>query len=199
MKEALTGIILAGGKSRRMGMEKGLVDFRGQPLILWAVSVLKEACAEILISSNSDCYDYFGFKVVPDLHHDSGPMGGIFSCLIESKNRKNLVISCDMPFVSSAIFDHLVNQIGDAWICVPWYENDHYEPLCGLYLKDSLQDMKGFMDDKNYKLPELFSITNFKAAGINNIFPPLPPYYFMNINNPSDLKSARQILINKII
>lgn len=199
MKEGYTGIILAGGKSRRMGMEKGLADFQGQPLIHWAVSVLKEACSEILISSNTSSFEYLGFKVIPDIYPDSGPMGGIFSCLLESKNRINLVLSCDMPFVKPGIFSFLSKQIGDAWICVPWYEGDHFEPLCGIYLKDSLSDIQAFLDIKNYKLPELFSKTNFKAIMIKDIIPPLHKYHFMNINSLSDLESARQLLIDKII
>lgn len=194
MKDSSTGIILAGGQSRRMGMEKGLVEFHGQPLIHWAVSVLRESCSEIIISSNSTCYDYLGYKVVKDIENDSGPMGGIYSCLLESKNRTNLVLSCDMPFVRPDIFNFLEEKMGDALICVPWYEGDHFETLCGIYLKDSLEDMRNFMDVKNYKLPELFGKINFRAASIREIYPPLPEHYFMNINSPSDLAIAERIL-----
>ncbi len=193
MKEPITGIILAGGKSRRMGMEKGLAEFHRQPLIQQAVSVMLESCSDILISSNSTCYDFLGYEVVPDHYHDSGPMGGIYSCLQESKNRVNLVLSCDMPFVKPGIFSFLAKQIGDAWICVPWYKGDHYEPLCGIYLKDSLPDMQTFMDAENYKLPELFGKTYFRAARVTDISPPLPGHYFMNINSPSDLELAKQL------
>jgi molybdenum cofactor guanylyltransferase len=194
MKEELTGIILAGGKSRRMGMEKGLVEFQGHPLIHWSVSVLKEACSEIIISSNSRCYDYLCLKVVPDLYTDSGPMGGIYSCLLESENRVNLVLSCDMPFVKTTIFNYLAKQIGQARICVPWHEQDHFEPLCGIYLKDSLPDMQTFIAAENYKLPELFSRTNFRAVSVKDIHPPLPEYFFMNINSPSDLEAANHLI-----
>jgi len=194
MEKPMTGIILAGGKSRRMGMEKGLANLQGQPLIQWAVSILKGVCTEILISSNSSCYDYLGFKVVPDLHPDSGPMGGIYSCLLASKNRGNLILSCDMPFVKPEIFIHLINHIGDARVCVPWYERDHYEPLCGIYMKESLTDMQTFIDAKNYKLPEFFSKTNFRALSVKDIYPVLPEHYFMNINGPLDLESANHLI-----
>jgi molybdenum cofactor guanylyltransferase len=193
MKEQYTGIILAGGKSLRMGIEKGLADFQGKPLILWAVSVMKDLCAEILISSNSSLYEHLGFKVIPDIYPDSGPMGGIFSCLNESKNRVNLVLSCDMPFIKPDIFSFLARQIGDEWICIPWYKDDHFEPLCGIYLKDSLPDIQTFIEAKNYKLPELFSKTKFRAVSINEIYPPLPEHYFMNINSLYDLESAKHL------
>jgi molybdopterin-guanine dinucleotide biosynthesis protein A len=186
-----TGIILAGGKSSRMGTEKGLVLYKGKPLISYALDVLNQLCDEILISANNKSYDHMGYKVIPDSYPGIGPMGGIHSCLLESKNRINLVISCDMPFITADIYQHLLSQAGDSWICVPWYEDNHYEPLCGLYLKDCLPDMKQFIDQRNFKLPDLFLKTKFKAAKVIDILPPVHQNYFMNVNSPSDLEAAQ--------
>lgn len=196
MKKECTGIILAGGRSRRMGIEKGLVQFGGQPLIQWAISVLKESCSEILISANSSSYNHLGLKVIPDLIPDSGPMGGIYSCLLESDSRTNLVLSCDMPFIKPGIFCVLAQHIGDALICVPWHEGDQFEPLCGIYLKDCLPGMKDFIDHKNYKLPELFAHIKFRGVPVRTIHPPLPDHYFLNINSPADLARAISLRVD---
>lgn len=189
MERKLTGIILAGGKSQRMGMEKGLVIFNSQPLIHWAIAVLQESCAEILISSNSDCYDYLGLRVVPDIYPDCGPMGGIYSSLQQSANELNLVLSCDMPFVTSMIFNLMLTKIGDSKVCVPWYENDKYEPLCGVYHQSILDEMNVFIKNKNYKLPDLFKSTLFKPLKIRDINPPLSKQYFFSMNSRADLKT----------
>jgi molybdenum cofactor guanylyltransferase len=186
----MTGIILAGGKSSRMGMEKGLVVFRGQPLIHWSISVLKESCNEILISSNSDCYNYLGFKVVADIFPDIGPMGGIYSCLVQSADDINLVLSCDMPFVTPEIFKLMIAEKGDSKVCVPGHEGEKYEPLCGIYQKSILEEMNVFIQNKNYKLPDLFRQTNAKILYIHKINPSLPKNYFLNINRPEDLSQA---------
>lgn len=188
--ENTTGIILAGGQSRRMGKDKGLVVFHDRPLIRWALDVFENMCDEILISSNSSAYNYLGYKVIADIYPDSGPMGGIYSCLAESSNRKNLVLSCDMPFVNQDIFRLLDQQIGDAMICVPWYKQDHYEPLCGIYMQDTMHLMKLYIDQKNYKIPELFEDTYFKAFNIQNIHRLLGEHYFFNINSRADLEFA---------
>ncbi len=184
----LTGIILAGGRSRRMGMEKGLVGFKGQPLINYSIEVFKELCSEIIISSNSNCYDYLGYEVVPDWQPDTGPMGGIYSCLASSANDINLVLSCDMPFVTRRIFDLLVKMGSGSKICVPWHENEMYEPLCGVYHKDILDNMKTFITRKNYKLPDLFKSASFIPVRISEIDPPLHKHYFLSINSPADLE-----------
>jgi molybdopterin-guanine dinucleotide biosynthesis protein A len=188
-----TGIILAGGQSRRMGMEKGLVNFKGQPLINYSIKVLKELCSEIIISSNSDCYDYLGYKIVPDLQPDTGPMGGIYSCLSSSANDINLVLSCDMPFVTRRIFDLLVKKGSSSNICVPWYENEMYEPLCGVYNKTVLYEMDSYISKNNFKLPDLFKYTSFLPVRISDINPPLSSYYFFSVNSPADLETAYQL------
>ncbi|NTV83283.1 MAG: molybdenum cofactor guanylyltransferase [Bacteroidales bacterium] len=193
MEGKLTGIILAGGQSRRMGMEKGLVIYKSQPLIHWSVAVFKEICDEILISSNSDCYRHLGFKVVPDIYPDCGPMGGIYSCLKNSTNDINLVLSCDMPFVTNEIFDHLLEKRGHSLICVPWHEQDMYEPLCGVYHNGALIKMNDFITGKNYKLPDLFKNIPFMPVRISEIEPPLNKHYFLSINSPNDLELARQL------
>jgi molybdenum cofactor guanylyltransferase len=187
-----TGIILAGGTSRRMGTDKGLVLFKGQSLIRYSIEVFQEICSEIIISSNIDSYDHLGFKVVPDLQPDTGPMGGIYSCLKQSANDLNLVLSCDMPFVKSGIFYILEAKRGDSRICVPWYEQDQFEPLCGIYHKEVLEEMQCFILNKNYKLPDLFKSTLFTPVRIAELNPPLVKNYFFSINSPADLELANR-------
>ena len=86
-----TGIILAGGKSERMGTDKGMVKFRNKFLVEYPLEALKPSCPTILISSNNDDYRIFGYPIIQDLVSDTGPMGGIYSCLLNSESHYNLV------------------------------------------------------------------------------------------------------------
>jgi molybdenum cofactor guanylyltransferase len=193
MEIKLTGIILAGGLSRRMGTDKGLVLFKGQALIQYPIEIFFKMCSEILISSNSEEYAKLGFKVVPDIYPDIGPMGGIYSCLKQSTNELSLVLSCDMPFVTVKIFNHLLDKRGNSQVCVPWHEKDKFEPLCGVYHNGVLNEMNAFILRKNYKLPDLFKCISFMPVSINKIKPPLSRHYFYSINNPVDLKRASHL------
>lgn len=184
----MTGIILAGGKSTRMGMEKGLVMFKGKPLIRYALDVLIPLCDEILISSNSERYRHFGHEIIPDEIPGIGPMGGIYSCLKQSKNELNLVLSCDMPFVTPEIYGNLLSVRTDSTICIPWYEGEHFEPMCGVYHKNAIHIMQEFIMKKNYKLPDLFKCTSFTALKIADMVPAPGPHYFFSINSPGDLE-----------
>jgi len=104
----VTGIILAGGKSSRMGAEKGLQELCAKPLIHYAIEVLSGLCNTIIISSSSEAYKSLGHKVVADVIPGIGPMGGIYSALQQSKTEENLVLSCDLPFVSQELMSYIL-------------------------------------------------------------------------------------------
>lgn len=183
----MTGIILAGGQSTRMGTEKGLVMFRGKPLIRYALDVLTPLCTEILISSPAEAYHHFGHEVIPDDISGIGPMGGLFTCLKRSKNKLNLVLSCDMPFVTAEIFQRLIEKRGASLVCVPWHGQEHYEPLCGIYHKDLVPYLYSRIQQNIYKLPDLFKEISFKPVHADELCPDPGRHCFVSINKPEDL------------
>ena len=134
-KKGITGIILAGGKSKRMGTEKGLINFRGKTMIQYAIEVLEPICDQIIISANSNSYDALPYPKFSDIFPNSGPMGGIYTGLLNSRNDLNLVLSCDMPFIKADLLNDLVLNADGNDIVVPWHRSKHFEPMCALYRK----------------------------------------------------------------
>lgn len=192
----VTGIILAGGKSSRMGAEKGLQPVCGKPLISYAIEALNSLCDEIIISSSSDAYDGFGFKIIADEFPGIGPMGGIYSSLKQSTSAKNLILSCDLPFVTHQLMDYILQQSGKFEVAVPWEGGRHYEPLCGFYNRMVLEKMKSFIEKGNYKLPDLFEEININRLIINEKTVVYQPNLFLNVNTSSDLLKA-EFYLNK--
>ncbi len=190
----ITAIILSGGKSSRMGHDKGLVKLNGKPLVEYAISTLEKITANIVISSNSDEYQDFGKPVVKDIHNGIGPMGGIHAGLHFSKSKSNLVISCDMPFVTHHLYDLLLRKMENSLVAVPWYRNDHFEPMAAIYHKDILPYLEEYIRKGNFKLPELFREIPVKRIRlpINDEF--FHPNYFFNVNTESDLNAAGKLL-----
>lgn len=177
-----------------MGTEKGMVEFNGKRLIEYAIDTLKDLCSEILISSNASCYDYLGYNVVPDIIPNIGPMGGIYSCLLRSSGQCNMVLSCDMPFTDSRIFTELYKFKNDSLICIPAHNDQFYEPLCGIYMKDVVPEMEEFILMNNFKLPDLFKKTKFRPFLYREHMPGIDESYFMSINSPGDLKKACELI-----
>lgn len=194
----VTGIILAGGKSSRMGTEKGLQVLCGKQLISYAINALSGVCNQIIISSSSDVYQSFGYKVVGDELKGIGPMGGIYSALKQSKNEKNLILSCDLPFVSQELLSHILYNSEGFKVAVPWEGGRHFEPLCGFYNLSILENLSKFIEQGNYKLPDLFEEILINKLIIDNKLDFYRSHLFLNVNYKEDLVLAEKIMKNEV-
>lgn len=190
----VTGIILAGGKSSRMGTDKGLQKLCGKPLISYSIQLLSEFCSTIIISTSSDAYQSFGYKTVADEIPGIGPMGGIYSALKQSETEENLVLSCDLPFVSSELLRYILKNSEGYHVAVPWQGDHHYEPLCGFYRLSVLDRMSAFIQNNNYKLPDLFQEIIINRLTINTNLEFYKEDMFLNINSKHDLATAENLI-----
>ncbi|PLX01611.1 MAG: molybdenum cofactor guanylyltransferase [Marinilabiliales bacterium] len=183
----VTGIILAGGYSSRMGKDKGLIKYQGKHLINYSVKVFRQFCDEIIISSNSKNYDFLPYKIVKDKVPTQGPLAGIYSCMLESSNDINLILPCDTPNVKKELFDYILQNVQNYETVVPYETEGKLEPLCAYYNKSLLPVFKKFIDDKNYRIPDIYKIVKFKALEINKQLSFYSETLFKNINYPEDL------------
>ena len=191
-KHKITGIILSGGKSRRMGKEKGLCHFRGKALIVYAIETLQPLCDELIISANNklDEYQLFDFQVVSDEMAETGPIGGLFSCLKQSSNSIHLVISCDTPFVTQHVYLELLKYSEDYQAVVPIHENGFIEPLSAVYHRSCLPIVQQQIGAGKFKMMDLLDRLNTKYVPIDSQIPGLKSSIFHNLNNPEDLLSC---------
>jgi len=188
----VTGIILAGGKSSRMGTEKGLVHLCGKPLISFAISALSKVCNHIIISSSSEAYMTFGYQVVADEFPGIGPLGGIFSTLRQSRTEHNLVLSCDMPFVTHETLAFILQHSVGYEISVPWHRNCQYEPLCAFYHLSVLNRIDDFIQQKKYKLVDLINSSKVNKLIISDKSVFFKEEVFFNVNSATDLTEAER-------
>lgn len=187
----VTGIILSGGKSSRLGHEKGLAEFRGKPLISYAVETLKSVTDTLLISANNRLEEYsrFGYEIVRDERKGIGPVGGLLSTLKHSKTEQNLVLSCDMPFVNAGLMNYLLLNVQEYDIVVAVHGKDSLEPLCGCYSRNVIDVLERQISKGNYKLRDVFPQVRFKALRIEPSLPFYEDNLFFNVNRPEDLNS----------
>ena len=186
-REYCTGIILAGGKSSRLGFDKGLLEYRGQTLTERAMKVLGNFCSKLLISSNKAEYEKFGVERVADLLEHNGPMMGIYSCLMASPTRHNLVLPVDNIFVEPSFYEYLINKLDKSLAAVPYIDNRYFEPLIGYYNKNILPDMKRMIYKNNLKLPDLLQEVEVQKLRVEQDFPAFNDIYFKSINYTEDL------------
>jgi len=194
-REEITGIVLAGGRSSRLGKDKGLCAFKGKSLVSYAIDILKPLCGNLMISANHfpEKYAAFGLPVIPDEVKYIGPMGGVYSCLKKSKTQHNLILSCDTPFVNTDVFRHLLTVVENFQVVCPAHETFLLEPLSAYYNTNVLGDMEEAIRKKEYKMMQFFKRIRFKSVNIDRNLSFFNDYLFLNLNTPGDLKKAEEI------
>lgn len=182
----VTGIVLAGGNSSRMGTDKALLMLRGKPLIQYAVEVLRKVCEYVVISSNRTDYEFTGCETWPDIFPQQAPMIGIYSCLKRSGSDINVVLSCDMPLADPRLFDILLAYSGQHDIILPVHGDDCIEPLCGIYNRSVLSGFKESINLHHFGLLRYLKSSEFKAVEVNPGKDFNNPNMFVNVNTIND-------------
>ena len=174
----ITGIILAGGKSSRMGYDKGFALYNDRPFIIHIIEALQTITDEIIIVSNNAAYDQFGLKRVEDLIKNTGPLAGLYTGLYHSKTENNLVLSCDVPLVSNALLSTLINKISNEDDIVQISIKGRTNPLIAIYKRHCItaclkaldageRRMQAFVNQQNTRTIVLDSALEQHAQNIN--------------------------------
>jgi len=186
-KSDISGFILAGGKSSRMGTDKALLVFQEEPLLKHMIKLIEPFCDNIAISGQNSDYSIFGVEMIPDLYSDCGPIAGIYSSLHHSLTNWNLLVSVDVPFVNEELFLFLISNIGEYDCIIPKHTSG-VEPLIGLYHRRTLPVIKEMITSGDYKLTNLLSKLNTRYLNCNILIEKYPRL-FMNINRLEDYHS----------
>jgi len=185
-KGAIEVFILAGGESRRMGSDKGLVDFKGTPMILHILKVLDKLQLPTSIISSNQEYLKFGKPVHKDVIPNKGPLGGLYTALEYSKAPMVLLLACDMPSINSEGIQSLTVLAESGKIAVAT-DAKQISPLFACYprslklevkkalLADELK-MQNFVSKQSHLLLDLNALANTEVL--------------QNLNTIGELKAA---------
>jgi molybdopterin-guanine dinucleotide biosynthesis protein A len=133
----IEGFVLAGGKSSRMGRDKGLLEIAGKPLLTRAAELLEPLAASVTLIGEPQRYSHLGLPALADRWPGEGPLGGIVTALEASRSPWCLILACDMPFLTPEWLTWLCERAvalgnGSADAVVPESARD-LEPLCAAY------------------------------------------------------------------
>jgi molybdenum cofactor guanylyltransferase len=190
----VTGIVLAGGKSSRMGVNKAFIEFGGKRLIEATVECLKALFPEVLIIANDPpLYTYLGVKVTSDLIPDSGSLGGIYTGLSAASYPACFFVACDMPFLNAELIKLLVRE-AEGWDAVVPRVRGELQPLHAVYAKSCLPLMKESIDASVLKIARFFPKAKVKIIE-EPALKAVDPYLFgfMNVNTPLELEQAEAV------
>ncbi len=197
MKKAkATGIILAGGKATRMGqINKSFLHYEGKTFIEIALEKMQSFDEIVIVANEPELYETYNMKndikIIKDQVENLGPLCGIYSGMACAKNEVCVVIPVDSPFINSALLKEMVEIIKDNDAVIPKI-GEYVEPLCGVYKKTAMKQMKKALDKKEMKVNALYKKLKvnyvkeeqLKAYGDTNKM-------FQNINTMSDYKALK--------
>lgn len=186
---SVTGIVLAGGRSRRMGTDKSVMKLNNKTLIEYSINALKPLCNKVIISSNNFIYDFTGCEVWPDELPDQAPIVGIYSCLKRSTTEYNIILSCDMPLMTTATIEYLLANSDSHDIIVPVHDNNLIEPLCGVYKQSAMGILKKYIDEGNFRLNQCIREASHRLITVDHRLPFYFPDMFSNVNTPDDFQN----------
>ncbi len=178
-----TAIVLAGGKSERMGIDKATLKVGKVTMIEHICKQLQENFDQVLVSAaDTKKYSFLGYHIVADVEKGQGPLMGIACALAESKNDLNFIIACDIPDIDFGFVEDMINmaQSGNYDAVVPKTARDDFETLFAVYRKSLVDVINESLASGKRRITDIFERCNVKHI----ILPDAP--WLKNLNTPRD-------------
>ncbi len=199
----MTAIILAGGRSLRLGQNKALQAIAGKSLIQWVVDRLAIISTEIIIATAHGeaipCSSPVKIKTVADIYPGKGPLVGIYSGLIASSSSRAIVVGCDTPFLNGSLLEYMTRVIADSDVALPRI-GQMIEPLCAVYSRSCSAPIQGLLEQDERRISKLLSMVKVRYIEEDEINRFDPEHLsFLNINSQADLEKARRLAADRMM
>ena len=195
----ITGVVLAGGQSRRMGFNKAEASFHGDSMLIRMINKLQEVTPNILVSIGSITYPSISWPQISDELPMCGPIGGIYSVLKRSTTSLNLIVSCDIPLISISLLMFIVNRAekSKANITVPVDHDGQLQMLCAVYHKDIIPILEKQINSNKFKLKDLLDLVSVEFVNVSKEHSFYQEHAFKNVNTFTTLEQARKLWNNQ--
>jgi len=194
----MTGVLVAGGKSRRMGRDKRFLELGGQALLHRALSVLQSLFDEVLIALAEPLPQLTGqgYRVVTDLIPNCATLGGLYTGLSSASHPRIFAVGCDMPFLNPAVILRLAERGAQADVVMSKLATG-LQPMHAVYSKACLPHLEQMARAQQFKVQGLAEVPGLTVKlipekGFLDVDPQL--LSFFNINTPADYEFARKLL-----
>lgn len=193
----ISGIVLGGGQSIRMGCDKRRLHWEGEPFLDRVCGVMNTLFDEVILVTAKNDYDcsHLPVRLVTDKIPGKGSLGGLYTGLIEAKTPAVFVVACDMPLLEKKCISRICLFSGIDDVLVVKLSSG-IQPLHGRYSKDCVPIIERMIQKEDLKIQNLVSHSSLKVDILEeSLFDDIDPYRrsFMNINTPADLEFARKI------
>jgi len=181
--EPVTGIVLAGGKSSRMGTDKALLDIGGRSAAARALDMLAPLTDATLVVASADNRERLGaVRCVTDKAPGMGPLMGLATGLESSHTEINLAVACDIPEIQADLVYRMLAEIDGKDIVVPSFTEGRYEPLLALYRRSLAPAAAGLLAQQKRRVAALFDHGRTCVLRVDDAG------WYRNLNTPGDYR-----------
>jgi len=195
-RNAVTGIILAGGKSRRMGQHKSFLEAGGVPLFERVYRILNQIFTDIIVvANNPQWFHSYDVRSVPDIIPDKGALGGLYTGLKHASSDHGFCFAVDMPFLNPGLIRHMIEKSHQGDVIIP-RTSKGLQPLHAIYSRACLNPIKNLMSRGNLKIIDFFTEVTVVYVPEREILDHDPMLIsFLNVNTWEDLRKAKNMLV----
>ena len=191
---SVNGFILAGGKSTRMRRDKALLELGGEPMVARAAHLAEPHVASVAVVAPADRYAGLGLPILPDRWPGAGPLGGIATALSATRADWNLIVGCDLPYLTSEWLAWLIPcAMNSAAQAVVPESRRGLEPLAALYHRACAATLTAAVEQGVRRVTDGLAeilVERVRAAEWQGIDP--SGRLFDNMNTPADYEKARR-------
>ncbi|HEX6593507.1 MAG TPA: molybdenum cofactor guanylyltransferase [Bacillota bacterium] len=188
----LCTVILAGGKSTRMGRNKALLTLGMKPIIEHIVSELQPISDKLVVVANEpDDYTFLGVPIVRDRYKNKGPLAGIEAAMYQTEADQYVIAACDMPFIDRNIYKYLLTELYDFTAVIPLFDGKVH-PLTSIYRREALPHIQAQLENNDLQVTRLAThirinyVSQFAGVSTERL-----QRHFFNMNDPSEYERAK--------
>ena len=189
-------VIQAGGQSRRMGQDKALLPFLGQPLIQRVIDRAGPLADEILVTTNHpENYAFLNLPLHPDIIPDRGALSGLYTALHAAHHDSVLIVACDMPFVSPELLDAQIDWLEQGYDAVIPRGEEGTEPFHAVYRRSTCLGLaQTALQADKWRVDAWFAQANIRFLEADDILRLDPTgLAFWNVNTPAEFQRAEAL------
>ena len=189
MPKFSSAVILAGGKSTRMGFDKQLLQIQDRSIVQHLIALLRTRFDDIMVSSPTpELYDPNEAQVIQDIHEGIGPLGGIHSALRNATSEAVFVIACDMPYLEIPYIDYMMGEMGkECYDACVTERGGYLEVFHSFYCRSALRVLEDELAAERYSVQHFIRKIDALVIPEENAAPFLPDWRaFTNLNTPEE-------------
>ncbi len=193
----MSAVVLAGGKSSRMGKNKMLLPLGDSTIIGTLLATLTKLFGEcVLVTDHPEAYGDWRVKITADLIYgtEKNSLTGIHAGLSVASNPYSFVVAGDMPFVEPELLCRLAALSGKDDVIIP-QQGEYFQPLCAIYHKNCLPHIEELLARRHYKILDFFNAVSVRHVDAAELLPyDRQLWSFFNVNNPDDYRLAQEFV-----